>query len=640
MKQSQNSQTVASLAMLCVCFNTKDHRDYVDLFVPFLATWLCKSKIDKLPELNSIRDEMEKEFGLRIPLNPLKAIVERAEKRGLVRKHGKEIEVNKPLCKKSDFSKKSEEQSKRQEDVINEFIEYCKTEDNVVIAKEEAEDVLLDFLKSRDSELLYFDANQSLLPHKRTNNLNRFLFRNFLKLKYEEGSEIFRAIRDFAIGNILASCLVLRAEGSPEGKVKSLHVFVDTNLLFNLIGINGKERRDSTAELFESLHNAGAKLFIFDHTDKELNQILDNARYWIESGKYDPEKASRAARFFKDANYSITDIYRFIGAVGDRLSHYRISVTHVSDPNLNKQYQISEQDLFQSIKETYKKRNGDYDEESLDETIRVDIKSIGEIHKQREGGRPRTLRDAKAFLVTSNPGLALASLNFERREKETDSGFHLGLCVTDVFLGTLVWIYDKKEINTYMQKKIIADCIAALDPDEETFKSYVREAKKLRDQSTISLGEFSALTETPIARTMLMENITLGQKKVSIRTPIEILEKIKESFVSENDKVHDGEMENAKAALGDLRKIIAESDRSKEALEYRIERGANNIAIVFLATINVLIAILTFACLFLASVSTLFRISASAIVLCVSWFVSTKYLKERVRKYVHERFFR
>lgn len=75
-----DGRTILSLALI---YNTWSEfkYDYIDCFLPFVATVIRNGKSANLREIKSL---IKKEFGLDIPTHPLSVIIKRAQKKKII----------------------------------------------------------------------------------------------------------------------------------------------------------------------------------------------------------------------------------------------------------------------------------------------------------------------------------------------------------------------------------------------------------------------------------------------------------------------------------------------------------------------------------------------------------------------------
>jgi hypothetical protein len=296
-------------------YRTEDRRDYIQNFVPFVATLFNQRKYKKV-KISTLRRDFADYFGLLIPYHPMLAILERANKAGYITKHANGTFV--PVMDKvqeADFSDVASDKERQFENVIQEFIKFCAIEYNEAVSQGDAERALMAFLKDHDLDLLFMKENaKSLLPSVEATISQKYLMNRFVSHAHEADPTIFQSILEYSIGHIFANALTFYDDSlTPESDdLSGCRVYLDIGFLFNITGTNGEERKDAYTEFLKALRQKGADLYVFRHTCDEFRGVIEGSLYWIDNKYYDPGRASRATEYFVENGYSSSDIEQFI----------------------------------------------------------------------------------------------------------------------------------------------------------------------------------------------------------------------------------------------------------------------------------------------------------------------------------------
>jgi len=279
--------------------------DYIDNFLPFLATLMVRKEYESIEEnakqINRLINDFKQEFGLLIPYHPMITILNRAKKRGLIKKQEHKF-VPTDKIYKYDFSGKTQAQERKYKELINSFINFCKEKYDQRLNKEEAEKILIGFLKQHDLEMLFAAYDKSALPEVKSSKSNMFLFNKFVESIYKQEQEFFQILLDIVIGHILANIVLYDYEFAKfsKPKLKDLNLYLDTRLILRLLGVEREEIQSAYSKLLAELITQGVNLFVFQQTYKEIMDILQSCLLWIENPDYDSLKASSALRYFKE----------------------------------------------------------------------------------------------------------------------------------------------------------------------------------------------------------------------------------------------------------------------------------------------------------------------------------------------------
>lgn len=563
---------IASLALLKVNW---DHlkKDYVENFIPFIATLIKKHNYGVI-DTNTVCYDFKKAFGLIIPYHPMCTILARAKKRGLIRQSQGRFKPNIDKVTKFEFTSIANEQLRKQEKIVKEFMAFANKNYSVALTKDEAEAAFISFLKDHDLDILFASQDSTVLPPIKSSNEKKFLIYKFIKNAHASEPEVFKFIVDIAVGYILASAVLYSKFDKFAGKLKKTNFYFDTRCILRLIGVEGKEKKEAYIEFFKTLSEEKGNLFLFQHTYEEIMGILEDALRWVENPRYDSSLASPVLRYFVENNYKSSDVERFIVNVDRVLEENKIIKVDAPDPNKDKYYQIDEKKLNDTIVEIYKEQNPNFEESDKCAAIQRDVKSISSIYKLRKGKKPKTIKEAKSIFVTTNSKLSYANRKYEI--SEIGEGHNITACLTDIFIGTLVWLQSPAKVFSLNEKKIISDCYAALQPNVILIKKFLNEIEKLKSEKKINNDEYYLLRTHRVAMELLGEKTMGDPNNFTDKTPEEIIDEIKEGIRKEGEEKYLKEKEHHKETLLKLDITMKE----KEGIEKNIGKEAEKISAI------------------------------------------------------------
>lgn len=528
-------RTVSSLAILKVNWDFLK-KDYIENFIPFIATLIIKKDYATII-VDEICKGFSEEFGLIIPYHPMVTIINRARKRGLIKRVKGNYYTVKEKALELDFGSVAKEQERKLQKVINVFnsfikdkySKYCDEIDN-----EKAEAIIISFLKKYDLDILFASQEKSVLPDVPPSLKENFLVNMFIKYSYENEPDIFNFIVDIAVGYVLANAIIYNQHRWFDTKLRGVYFYFDTRFILRLLGIEGDKRQTAYIDFLNSIKEQGGKLLCFRHNQDELMAILENCLKWIDKPNIDFLRAGSALNFFIQEGYKQSDIEDFINKVVNTLTQHSINIVDTPHSLKYQEYQIDEGKLKEVIVSTYKETMPGFQEKEVEFTILRDINSISAIYKLRKGGTPKNIREAGHVFVTTNSGLANANRKFEL--SLPDYTYALPGCLTDVFVGTAIWLQSPAKISILNEKKLIADCYAALQPSNLLIKKLVIEADKLKKLGTVTDEEYYLLRSSRVARELLSVKTMGDPDNFTDRTPDEILGEIHERIRKEEEK--------------------------------------------------------------------------------------------------------
>jgi len=520
-------RTIVSLALLKARWET-DRTDYVDTFLPFLGTLHARHQYSTLDPSQLTSDFLE-DFGLVVPFHPMVTLLNRARRRGLVsRSHGTVLPDAK--LKELDFSAEAQDQQRRYESVLERVIKYAQSEYNVSLTPEAANDAIIGYFKSHDVDLIMTEHFRSALPEIESSRRMRFLISSFIHDAHLKHPQLFDYLLSIAVGNVVANALVSPGVKAVKGSLRRLEIFLDTGFILRLLGIGGSQRADAYGALLVDFRRRGARLRVFHATHDEAIGILEGAKKHIDSPAYNPARASAALRYFVAESYSRSDVQLFISSFEDRLNRFDITVEPNVSPQIFQDHQIDEEMLFKTIATTYEASRSYFDEVEMAHTLNRDSHVLGMIYRLRRGRRPRRLRDAGVLFVTTNSSLAIAVNKFETVDQDS---VRIPACLTDVFVGTILWLDSPAQTALVNRRRLIADCYAALKPDRMLLRRFVAEVDSLRKKGDLSDDAYFLMRTDTVAQNLLMKKTLSDPDAVTTKTVAEIRDEMRDRIQAE-----------------------------------------------------------------------------------------------------------
>ena len=569
-------RSLVSLAVVTAMWEQRRH-DYLDNFVPFIATLLNSLRIRRInrDQIRQLCDQFDDEFGLKLPFHPMVSVLNRCVRRHLLRRSHGGFNVNRKVSAELAFGNKRHSYIQKERDLLSQFSSYAKNRFGECIDISDAEATLLMFLRRFDMEIVISkDGAQSALPERPKGKRHRrllYMLNRFAIDAHDSGDSVFSTLCDMAIGHMLTAAVMLDEYDWPSDTVRASNIYLDAPVILILIGAKGKDQADVFAGLLSDLGHSGAKLWVFEHSRQEVMNVLEGARYWVNRPDYDPELASITALYFKQEGYDDSEIERFILRLDDTLIRYNIGVFGDHEYIEKQSHQIDEVQLRTVIEKCYAKSDGRFDPEKREASLLKDVASVAAVYRLREGKKGRQLRDVKHVFMSTNSALARASQAVVNGPQSFQA---VPVCVTDVFLGTLVWVNSPRQAREAHRKRLIGECYAAIAPNSALETRIVREARRLLDRQAIDEDDYLLLTTSFITKDLLSEK-TLGDPDViDSRTSFELLEDVKTRIRSEErERTARAEVERRKEQLARER---AEAERDE--IVTNIRRAAKDFA--------------------------------------------------------------
>ncbi|MHA1215638.1 MAG: hypothetical protein ACTSPG_10080 [Candidatus Hodarchaeales archaeon] len=563
--------------------NFDEGKDYIGAFVPLVLLLLENKKYQKV-NIETICQDFQNEYGIQIPRHPMITIVNRLKPKYVTLIAG-EYRINQEEVGKTTKRISYTEEITKYKWLLNHFISFCEGfTSEITLTIEKADQLFTNFFKEHDLDIIFAASGEktiSLLPNDtgKEESRERYLVNRYVNILMNQGGEHAKYLIDCAIGHNYASTILYREFANIRGKGFAEKYYLDSNLLFDLAGINGEFRKKSIVDFLSLLVSKKSKLFVFRHNYEEFLQIIESCLDWIDRKFYDPGKASRSLQYFKDVGCTSIEIKAFITQIPHVLDTNKIKIVDTPDPNIDKYYQISEETLKNTILDAYSSSGRAFNEEERRDTLQRDIVSISSIYKLRRGRVPTNLNDVTHVFVSCNSGLAYASTKFEKIVLKRGF-FTVPTVLTDTFVGTMIWASKPADIVAdFSRSKLIAYTNAVIQPSPVLIKTFTQQVQEAEKSSTNPISEDSALIllESGLSRYMLSD-ITLGDpNRVTDKTPYEVLEELKKTLSAEEHAKAEKAIQVATNEREDKERVERDLFNQQNSVKNWINRTANTV---------------------------------------------------------------
>lgn len=507
------ADTLTSLAMLKVDLDHQ-HRTYVDYVSPFVVDLLNTDKPEIISD-STVADKRRSRFGLQVPTKGVQHVLRRMQKKGYLALEDGVFVVTSSLPT-STLSSSRAEAIRHIESVVAGVIEEAAVH-HQEWSPEVATRAITTFLGRFTVDCLrtyVFNTALPTVPEK--NSADLYIVSKFVTKAQERKDVAFESFIVLVKGLMYSNALLCPDLESLEKKFQDLAFYLDTPLLLNLLGLQGKDAKRSADELLALLKKLRGSLAVFSHTITETQQVIGAAASNLNNPRANGKVIEEARR----SGLQLSDLIIARDTVDERMRQMGVSVKRT--PDYVNDYQIDEAEFHEALAEEIY-----YKGESA---LLNDINSVRSIYVLRQGRQPVRLEDAGAVFVTTNQSFAKAAFHAGRNHNSTRE---ISSVITAYSLANIAWLKSPLEAPALPLSETMALCYAALEPSHDLFKKYVQEMDKLRDSGQISPREHEILRLSPSARDELME-LTLGDEHALTVSSIKsILANVKATILAE-----------------------------------------------------------------------------------------------------------
>jgi hypothetical protein len=563
-------RAVAALAILKV--NWDEQQDYIANFVPIVAHCLREVEAEAV-SIPNLQEQIRDAFGLRIPQGPLKTILGRAGRAGIVtREHGV-YRPNREALRDMTLGPARDGALRQHNHLVERLVEYANREQHRSWSHDQAERALLAHLEALAEPILAAVVEgEPVVELPKVDAEGAAVVGQFALHLYREEPEGFEYLETIVKGSMLAHVLYFpEAFSGGRPQLGETDIYLDTPVALRVLGYAAEHFRDPAIELVDLLRAQGASLKVFDHTLREIEGVLDSAARSYRTGR-PSEFPGDVIDYFVEEELSPSDVQEVIAGIDDRLENHTIEV--VPAPAQREDLTIDETELERLLQEEvgYRRR----------EALLRDLDSLTAIHRLRGGELRRRIERSDAVLVSNNYSLARAGKNFFDSLYGTSG---VPLCVLDSRVAAIAWLMSPVQAADLPRRQIIATSYAALSPSDAMWRRYLREVRKLASRGELSEDQVGLLTFAPEARLALMNETDGDVAAFGEGTVPRVLEHARHTAQAETKeelRLETERLERAEATIAEekerTRKAVEDAASLAEAQRRRISATATQVA--------------------------------------------------------------
>lgn len=487
----------------------------LDTYFSFMANMISEERLSVVED-TVIAAKFEERYTMELPLPFIRQVLGVGVQNGsFIEDHGKYSVVVNEIAKycfsKTDFDALWDR-------LIKDFSEYCRAKD-IDISSLDINAFVLDILDDADEKILSgekADEQAGMLP-------SEYGWHSFIKEQGQLQTEVYSFVAALSASNITKQALFHAGETATD--YSDLHVYLDSPIIFALLGMDDTSRTESYKQLVADMLKARCSVHVLDHNFQEVDSIIARAAGWATNTLYDLRKANNAARFFHDSQMDETEISEFCDNIETKLNELGITVKETAYDVFQDKFQEDEICLFDMVKARYLDHGYELSQEKQD-SIRIDVQSIIMIYRERQGQTATRLQNAKHIMLTSNNAIANVSKKYESN-KSLQSG-HIPACISADLFGAILWLDSPMQLLEYQKKKLLADCYAFLKPDKVMLDKYIQSLDEARNADAIDEKKFLFLRTHKVVLDSLMD-ITKGDyARFNSNTYLEVYDDIQE----------------------------------------------------------------------------------------------------------------
>ena len=555
------NKSIYSLAYLQYTYEVLG-KDILDLYVPMFCKCLLHDKVSEV-DLKKMKETMNAIYGINnITYGAIHSICNRmtSQKYGILeKKNGVFHVVNSKLNGYQLLLNKDD-------NIIEEFNQLVKKISEFSLSFpqgykfEEVERGLLNFIDLHGIDMLLGHSSNvfNAILKKEDKRLSYVISRYILQDK-EEGGNALEILNRLAKGNAISNLVSLSVRNNFVGSLKDVVVIIDTPFFYNLLGANNESNREAAVELMTILKRNGASFSMYQHNLNEVYATLDDAVNRLHTHDYDLRKSSRLLKMAVAEGYSSMQMDMMRANIEIIRKEWGIAEEEVPNtPNGYKDINVAL--LTEIIDSAYTNNHSRalfYYEKNM---LSKDVDSINYTYRLRGNSVAQNLKGCKTVMLTTNKIIATTSNDERINEKK----HIIPVCVTDIFLSTILWSNYPGENDKLNKKILISECYNNVQLDDALMIRFFEDVKEKKINNDITESQYLMITTSRLAKSMLRDITQNDINAYTDRTSCEIMNIIEQEHKDEIEKVR----------MEGVEKVQLEKEHNRQEIE-RIQKEHN-----------------------------------------------------------------
>jgi hypothetical protein len=561
----QGTSAAASLALLQALWD-RDRRDYLSIFVPFVAESLRLSDapVVAMPDLQA---DLKERFGLMVPQHSLKAVVARAQRQGYVRVENRAFVPNRDALNRLTFERDRDDILTSYEALVRALREFAVESLQLEWKSADAEAALAEYITSGVVTIDPTGAGVVAVAHPPSSSV-RYSVARFVDRLAESDSPLLRQMGALQQGYMLGNALYLPDQGQVSRRFRRTAIYFDTPFLMRALGYATDARQAPCVELLDLLYETGAQLCCFRHTVEELTGALEAAAGYMRNSTDRTLQGPllETVQHFLAKGYDRGDVELFVVRLERDLANMRVAV--VDTPRYDEhKHVIDEEQLKVHLRERISYRG--------DEPLDKDVRSIAAIVRARRGRTASLIEDSGALFVTTNNALVEAARSFFTADSPQRRA---AVCINDFTLTNVVWLKSPTRAPDLPLKQLIADAHAALQPGDELWRAFTQHVRRDRDRGLITPDDYYDLRYSLASKSTLMELTRGSAEAFTEGSVLQILQVVRETREAQARASVQKELDDARAGEDRLAQVLRTVQGERQEQERRLAARATRLA--------------------------------------------------------------
>ncbi|WP_048144656.1 hypothetical protein [Methanothrix harundinacea] len=494
--------------------------DYVGSFTTYVIKCLKK---DEYMSTVSIQKQIQDEFKFKIPIRIIEIILRKAERDGYV--EFTEDEIGMGLYRLTEegmqfpiIFNNQKEVKKEVDALVEDLTKYIKYNSDLDAKEEEIYQSLLAFIGKNVDPIINYIEDPSKIDTKKPcteewcycqlDHTVEKLICDYIRLS-NKGVEAHReTLRKMILGAIISLSFEDKVSNKSDSEFANTTLYLDTNVLFSLLGLHYEEFDKPLQELFALIKQNKFKIKTFKFTVNEARRFLLKCASSPDIYHKPIKVNSICAYLKKEKDMPSQEILELASTLESKIESIGIEIEskyhNIDIPN----YVPNDVELENDL-QIYKKYQPD-------NARKHDIAAIEIIKEIRVQDKIFNIADSKAMFLTVDG--VLSRFNYERDHQDGS----IPEVIMDRLLVNTLWL---KDPNIYIPiELLIATCCRDVFIKRNVWRKFSKVVRELNDSKELDKHDFLTLYHLKYAETILCG---LDEKDTDMITDEFIKEKLK-----------------------------------------------------------------------------------------------------------------
>lgn len=441
-----------------------------------------------------IQADFSAQYQIDIPIDALRTILARLKRDGRIELVGDELVLNEEgKTARASLEKSVKDIRREYKQLSIDFQKYLKKK-NVKIDGDVSK-ILLDFID--DNIGFASDVVTSSQYDNTAGGVPASVVAGYIVSIESQNSALFEILQSVFFGRLYMTLIKTRTEIDNDAKFTKLTIFLDTNIILDLLDLHDGERHQSATEMLAIFKefDKGIRVAIYEETYDETINLLKS---YASSGNNFTKNigVDHPLYALKRRNIDREDLLLFIENLGDKLNSLGISIDAIE--NFSEEgYRQTRSDIQKVVDEL--------DGQKSSSALSHDAKVMESIKSKRKALKVKTelLEKARVVFVTSDQNVYRYSKQYSSRSN------NFPLAMRPIEIISLLWIKAigrdgrfsgnllRHAVMGYAKERLISD---------KLWESFMTRLSEARSKGEISKSDISVILAADETEKLLRSN--------------------------------------------------------------------------------------------------------------------------------------